>query len=129
MDLNPDNFVVFGSAPLSIHGLRPQIGDLDVVARGDVWEHVSLIGTPIKGEYSGDLGWQVGDGHIQFFERWIDDRWDTDTLIDEADIFDGVRFAPLVAVLRYKEQLQRPKDLADITAIKNRLAAGTPGDA
>lgn len=124
LDLDPDHFVIFGSAPLAIHGLRTRISDLDVVARGDVWRRVSIIGTPIKGEYSGDLGWQLGNGHIEFFDRWITDDWDTDALIDGADIFGGIRFASLTEVLRYKEQLKRPDDLADIAAIEARLAAG-----
>jgi hypothetical protein len=123
MNLNPDHFVIFGSAPLAVHGLRTRISDLDVVARGDVWRRVSIMGTPIKGEYSGDLGWQVGDGHIQFFDRWITDEWDTGALIDEADVFGGIRFASLTDVLRYKERLKRPNDLADIAAIKERLDA------
>lgn len=33
-NLERDNFVIFGSAPLLAHGIRRNIHDLDVVARG-----------------------------------------------------------------------------------------------
>lgn len=123
MNLNPDNFVVFGSAPLLVHGIRASINDLDIVARGEVWQYVSMIGVPATGSYSGDRTWRFLDGDIQFSERWITSDWDTDALIDNAEIIDGIRFATLVDVLHYKEILRRPKDAPDIKALRERLGS------
>src|SRR5882757_6211449 len=44
LDLDRRDFVVFGSGPLLAHGLRQRISDLDVVARGSVWQRVSEYG-------------------------------------------------------------------------------------
>lgn len=121
MDVNPNDFVIFGSAPLLAHGLRTTVSDLDVVARADVLRRVSSTGTPARGTYSGDRVWQFNGGTLQFSERWITSRWDTDALIDNAEIIDGLRFVPLADVLRYKEELQRPKDEADIAALRTHL--------
>jgi len=102
------------------------VRDLDVVARGAVWERVSADGIPSTGTRSGDRAWQFCEGRLQFFERWITRDWDTDELIDNAEIIDGLRFAPLVEVLRYKEKLLRPKDVADIRALRDHL--GRPAE-
>ncbi len=54
--------------------------------------------------------------------EWISaSRWNTDELIDEAEIIEGFRFASLQDVLRYKIALSRPKDLADIAKIARYL--------
>lgn len=125
LGLDPDHFVIFGSAPLLAHGLRARVRDLDVVARGAVWERVSVGGTPARGERSGDRVWQFCHGRLQFSEYWIPGDWDTDALIDNAEIIDGLRFAPLTEVLRYKEELNRPKDSADIRLLRRHLEAVT----
>ncbi len=67
------------------------------------------------------------EGRLQFFEHWITQDWDTEALIDNADIIDGLRFAPLMEVLRYKDELNRPKDAADIEVLRHHL--GLPADA
>lgn len=127
MGLDPDHFVIFGSAPLLAHGLRTRVSDLDVVARGAVWERVSADGTPALATRSSDRVWQFCQGRLQFSEHWITQDWDTDALIDNAEIIAGLRFAPLMEVLRYKEELKRPKDAADIEALRHHL--GLPADA
>ncbi|WP_433266115.1 hypothetical protein ACQPZF_39950 [Actinosynnema sp. CS-041913] len=126
MELDPAHFVVFGSAPLFVHGLRADVPDLDVLARGSAWEEVVRSGTPAVGEHTGDIVWQFCGGRIQFSERWISDDFDTDTLIAEADVFRGLRFARLSEVLRYKEEMHRPKDHEDITALRERLGDRIP---
>ncbi|MET9598220.1 MULTISPECIES: hypothetical protein [unclassified Streptomyces] len=45
--------------------------------------------------------------------------WSTDQLIDEADVIDGVPFMRLGDILRWKIAAGRPKDHADITAIRH----------
>lgn len=124
--LDPDHFVVFGSAPLLAHGLRSEVRDLDVLARGEVWRKVSEAGELAKGTITGDEVRQFCDGRIHFTERWISPEWDTDKLIDEADIFDGLRFARLSEVRRYKDDLARAKDSTDRRRLRELLTAGCP---
>ena len=121
MDLDPGQFVLFGSAPLLAHGLRTTIRDLDVVARGDVLAWAKRAGTPGVGACSGDPVWQFGHGRIQFSAGWITPRWDVDELMDGADVIGGLRWARPEDVLRYKLELLRPKDLADIAKIRAHL--------
>ncbi|MGH4011288.1 MAG: hypothetical protein ACRDTH_24530 [Pseudonocardiaceae bacterium] len=115
--LDRDNFVLFGSAPLLAHGLRRDIRDLDVVARGHAWRHVSARGIPGFGAVSGDPVAHFWGGRIQFSRGWISPDWDPDELIDSAEMIEGLRFARLTDVLAYKQVLGRPKDLVDIRRI------------
>jgi hypothetical protein len=121
LDLDPHQFVIFGSAPLLVHGLRETVRDLDVVARGEVIACARQTGTPAIGAHSGDPVWQLGDGRLQFSAGWITSSWNTDDLIANAELVGGLRFARLSDVLRYKMELRRPKDLADIERIQSHL--------
>jgi hypothetical protein len=117
LDLDRRNFVIFGSGPLLAHGLRQQIRDLDIVARGPVWRRVCQYGAPATGEINGAPLAVFCGGLIQFSQGWISEDWDGDALIDRGEIVQGLPFAQLTDVLAYKQDLRRPKDLADIQAL------------
>jgi hypothetical protein len=119
LDLDHRDFVIFGSGPLLAHGLRKRIGDLDVVARGPVWQRVSEYGCPGIGRLNGAPMALFWDGRIQFSRGWISDDWDADDLIDRAEVIHGLPFAQLSDILAYKQVLLRPKDLPDIAAVRN----------
>ncbi|MCW2914581.1 MAG: transcriptional regulator, AraC family [Actinomycetia bacterium] len=121
LELERDDFVIFGSGPLLTHGIRRSVRDLDVVARGTAWRRVSELGVPAVGAISGDQTVHFWGGRIQFSQEWISKVWDTDDLIDRAEIIEGLRFAQLTDVLAYKQMLMRPKDLADIQALTELL--------
>lgn len=121
LKLDPDQFVIFGSAPLLAHGLRTTVHDLDIVARGDAMALARRTGTLGVGTYSGDPVWHLHNGRIQVSAGWITNRWSADHLIDNAEIIDGLRFAQLRDVLRYKQDLLREKDLTDIAKIQSYL--------
>ena len=130
MDLDPDNFVIFGSGPLLAHGLRRRVGGLDTVACGRTWEHVRGLGVRTVVPPSGTEMIQLWHGLIEVSPEWITPRWDANELIDQADVIDGLRFARLEQVLAYKRLLRRPKDLRDITVLEAALGrdrvAGKP---
>ena len=105
LELERDDFVIFGSAPLLAHGLRQRVSDLDVVARDAAWRRASELGSPAV---------YLAHGRIQIFSEWISKAWNTDELIDCAEVIQGLRFARLADVLAYKQVLLRPKDMADI---------------
>jgi hypothetical protein len=117
LDLDRNDFVIFGSAPLLAHGLRQSIRDLDIVARGAAWRRASELGVPAVGMISGGPAVHLCGGRIQVSQKWISTCWDTDDLIDRAEIIQGLRFAPLADVLAYKCILMRPKDIVDIQAL------------
>lgn len=117
--LDRDDFVLFGSAPLLANGLRTEIRDLDVVARGDAWRYAWQHGFRGVGGISGDDVAQFWGGRIQFSRRWMSPARGPDELIDTAQVVDGLRFALLEDVLAYKRHLLRPKDVADIGVISS----------
>lgn len=129
ISLPADDFVVFGSGPLLVHGLRARIGDLDVVARGAAWDALAAHVPPTR----------APSGHgrmirlvIEVADRWLP-GWDTDRLIGAAEWHHGLPFAPLAAVQRSKRATARPKDAADLAALADALTSrvwvdrGEPG--
>jgi hypothetical protein len=120
-ELDRRDFVIFGSGPLLAHGLRDEIEDLDVVARGEVWGRVVEVGERGAGEVNGARLAMFRDGRIQFSEGWISKDWDADDLINRAEMIEGLPFAPLADVLKYKLELRRPKDRSDIEALESLL--------
>ena len=120
-ELDRNDFVIFGSGPLLAHGLRKEIEDLDIVARGAVWDRAVEYGTSEIAEINGARLAVFYDGLIQFSRGWISDDWDADELIDRAEMIGGLPFAPLADVLRYKRALRRPKDSDDIQALERVL--------
>ncbi|WP_433616066.1 hypothetical protein ACQP2P_13585 [Dactylosporangium sp. CA-139114] len=123
LELDSRDFVIFGSAPLLAHGVRTRVSDLDVVARGAAWERVCAHGLPVVGTINGAPMMRFEDGLIEFSRGWVSDDWNGDELIDRAEMIEGLPFAPLADVLRYKRTLNRPKDRDDIVAIERYLAA------
>lgn len=113
LDLPADDYVVFGSGPLLAHGLRTQLGDLDIVARGGAWRRLTAMSQPIP----------APSGHGQMVRLQIEaaDRWlrgfDTDDLIDGAERHAGIPFASLAQVCRSKRHTARPKDFTDLALI------------
>ena len=129
LDLDRSDFVIFGSGPLLAHGLRQRVGDLDVVARGRTWHRVAEYGLREAGAISGAPMALFWGGRIQFSPGWISQDWDTDDLIDRAELIQIDRaeplqwlpFAQLTDVLAYKQKLDRPKDRPDINALLDLL--------
>jgi hypothetical protein len=121
LELDPGDFVIFGSGPLLVHGLRRSVRDLDVVTRGATWRRVSQRGFPATGAISGTPMALFWGGLIQFSPEWISKEFDTDDLIDRAENIQGLPFAQLTDVLKYKQKLNRPKDRLDIEALLDLL--------
>ncbi|MEU6310292.1 hypothetical protein [Streptomyces sp. NPDC047014] len=118
--------MIAGSGSLLVHGIRRQIGDLDVVARGAAWEVAGSFGTP----EDAPMGWARRIGlmgeTIEILDGWFD--YSVDSLIAEAEVVEGVRFMPLLRVMEWKSRLVaggvgRDKDLHDIAGIRAYLEA------
>lgn len=118
------------------HGLRDDIADLDVLARGRAWQQALAHDdyTLSLGPHSDELMLNFFGGDIEISEHWVDRSWDVDQLIDTADIIDfdtadgsvGLRFAELSTVWGYKRGLNRPKDQPDLLAMKPLLRRRHP---
>ncbi|MFI9807443.1 hypothetical protein ACIHEJ_24285 [Streptomyces sp. NPDC052301] len=64
---------------------------------------------------------------IEIMDRWTE-GWSTDRLIDDADVIEGVPFMRLGDILRWKIAAGRPKDRADVGAVR-RLYPVRAGEA
>ena len=130
LGLEPEDFVIFGSAPLYVHGYRSALRDLDIVARGEAWERARETGSPTVGTITGAEAAQFWGEKITVYRDWISPLWDVHDLIRRADVISGLRFAPLADVLAYKLMLRRPKDITDIQRFAQRnlrAQAALPG--
>ncbi|MAF20075.1 MAG: hypothetical protein CMI55_00125 [Parcubacteria group bacterium] len=123
LNLPKGKYAVFGSAPMCIRGLR-ECRDLDVIVTEDLFN-----------EYSKKEGWEtkkteksvyLDNNGIEFWKDWGPDwapegQWDIQTLIDEAEIIDGLPIVRLKEVLKWKSVLRREKDLKDLKLIEGYL--------
>jgi len=116
LELPPEDFAVFGSGPLMARGWR-ESRDLDIVARGAAWEKAKKVG--VQG-FTADGAVKYVVGPIEIFDSWAPGQWDVNGLIDGAEMIDGVRFASLADVIKWKQLMGRPKDLEDIKLIEDR---------
>ncbi len=105
------HYAVFGSGPLLVRGLIPDVGDLDVLVRGPAWSTAAEHGQVIRLDaYDIDVI-SVDGGALTFGRTWGIGSFDVDTLIDTADIIDGIPFVTLDHVIVYKRMANRPKDV------------------
>jgi hypothetical protein len=119
--LPPEDFAVFGSGPMMARGIK-ESHDLDIIARGAAWSLAQALGQQKKGGYGGNKI-VLADGLIEIFDSWGPDEWDTDWLIDTAEVIEGIRFVTLQNVLKWKKLMGRPKDIEHIGLIETYLAA------
>jgi hypothetical protein len=111
---------VVADGVLSFVGAVEEAGDLDVLARGAAWgqaqeleriEHLQEWGATVA-----NMGSCIAVG-----TRWAIGEVDSDALIDGAELFAGLPFASLGAVVAYRRISDRPKDPAHIEIIERRL--------
>ncbi len=116
----PDGeWVVHSSAVMLLHGLIPNAGDLDLIARGPAWDLALRLGEPVAG--SEDLCVRLG-GNVEIWSGWLGQ--DIDALIGGAELVDGVPCVTLSEVLRFKLSMSRPKDRPHIALLRERLRLG-----
>jgi hypothetical protein len=118
LKLPADKFAVFGNGPLSVRGLKDAI-DLHIIVKKDVWDVLDR-----KFMARNNFG-AIILGNIEVVRdmlQWFDDL---DTLIDDADIIDGIRYVKLEHVLKWKKEMNREKDKNDIKIIEEFLKART----
>ena len=119
LELPIGDYAVFGSGPLIIRGVIEAANDLDLVSRGEAWDRARAIGEMVTlSEHDVEVA-SFLDGAITVGASWAYGDIDIDALIDTAEIIDGLPFARLEFVVRYKRAAARPKDVEHL-----RLLAG-----
>jgi hypothetical protein len=128
LGLEVGDHVVFGSAPLFVHGLKDSLRDVDVVARGRAWRQVEELGR--QGVLIGPEPPPSGRGRvfrhrevpIEIFDEWTTPFVDVDDLIASAELVGGIPFVPVGAVLAWKAMSNREKDRLDYEAVTGRTS-------
>jgi hypothetical protein len=121
LDLPEGSYIVFGSCPLAAVGIR-ESSDVDLFISEDLWQHLT------------DDGWQQveKEGDDKPLEHTVFDahtNWDFGNynptlgeLLETAFVIDGVPFASLDEVRKWKSASGRPKDLKDLEMIDEYLS-------
>ena len=117
LNLPEGDFAIFGSGPLIVREIVPASNDLDIICRGRAWDYIRGVGeAEYLTEYNVDIV-TMFDGSLTFGNRWGIGAFDTDELIDNAEIIDGLPFVRLEYVAKYKKISKRPKDLQHLEAL------------
>ena len=122
LNLPIGEYVVFGSGPLGAHGIR-ESRDIDLLITTKLYEDLKKQGWEEK-EWS-DGGYYLFKNDVEADDSWRYGSYSPkpETIIAQARIIEGVPFAPLTEVLKWKKAYGRSKDLADIELIQNYLSA------
>ncbi len=113
------DYAIFGSGPLAIRGVIPACADLDVVCRGATWKEVQLLGeTELLPEYGVNIV-ALPESPITFGTEWGIGDVDIDELIDTAETIDGLLFAQLKFVVRYKMIRGNVQDRLHLEALEH----------
>jgi hypothetical protein len=112
------DFAVFGSGPLLVRGVLDEAHYLDVLCRGEAWERARAIGERTFLPDPGVEVYAIAGGKVTFGDRWAIGSFDTDRLIDSADMIDGIPFVRPEHVVRYKTIANRPRDIAHLERLR-----------
>ena len=126
LGLPAGHYAVFGSGPLAVRGIIATPSDLDVLCRGPAWEAALSLGPLVALAEHGISVVSLFDGAITMGTSWAIGDFDTDLLIDTAEIVDGLPFVGLEHVVAYKRLARRPKDLEHLDSLARHQAAALP---
>ncbi|MFA6416042.1 MAG: hypothetical protein WCW56_00970 [Candidatus Paceibacterota bacterium] len=123
LNLPIGSYVVFGGGPMSARGIK-EAHDIDILTTPEIYEKFKKEGWEEKTASSGS-NFLIKDDY-ELFRDWnfsfANYNPDPQKVIAEADIIDGVAFASLDEVRRWKSAFAREKDLVDIKLIDDFLA-------
>ncbi len=116
LNLPKDSCVVFGSCPLTVAGLR-EAKDIDLLVSKEVFTKLKKAGWRELRKSSNDkpLVYDVFEAH----NNWNFSPYSPtlEQLLSSATTIDGIPFASLKEVRKWKIASGRPKDLIDVRLI------------
>ena len=123
LNLPLGKYMVFGSLVLEIHGIR-NAKDIDLLINEELYKQLRKSGWKRKWNFKRVLTSKaVKKGNVEGFTnmKWRNYRYETQYLIDNAELIDGIPFMKLTDYLEYKKHLPRKKDKDDVILIENFL--------
>jgi hypothetical protein len=114
LKLPPGSFVVVGSGPLAALGLR-QANDIDLLVSRTVYARLKSAGWK-EHIYPSTQDTGLAHGDFEVVTSWHGTK--LEDLVDSAVWLDGIAFAHLREVTKWKAKMAREKDLKDLQLIQ-----------
>lgn len=119
LELPVRDYAIFGSGPLLVRGIIEDTNDIDIVCRGDAWQHAQELGEIVYlDEYDVDVV-SIDNQRITIGTSWGIGDFDIDELIDTAEEINGLPFVKLRHVIEYKMLANRPKDIVHLEQLES----------
>lgn len=121
LGLPTGSYIVFGSCPMALAGIR-ESADIDLLVSPELFQSLREQGwrEVVKSENDKPLVKGDFEAHAQW--NFSSYQPTLDHLLESADIQQDVPFASLTEVRKWKQSSGRPKDIADIKLIDEYLA-------
>jgi hypothetical protein len=117
LNLQYGSYIVYGSAPFAILGIR-EVNDIDLLVSEELYSELQRKGWKrvYKGPKDEPLTFDIFDAH----KSWSFSPYapTLQQLLSRAFEIEGVPFATLEDVKKWKEASERPKDIEDLKLIK-----------
>lgn len=119
-DFPAGSYIVFGSCPMALAEIR-QSSDIDMLVTPELYQELAQKGWKKIVKAPGDEPLTSGD--FEAHTNWSFSSYQPtlDHLLNTATVVDGVPFASLEEVRKWKQSSGRPKDLTDIELIDDYL--------
>jgi predicted nucleotidyltransferase len=114
LKLPKSGYVIFGSGPLSVRGIR-ESNDIDILVAQDLWEKLAK-------EHRPDNRRTIKIGSVEIYKDWKPWFDDARELFRDSELINRRRFVRLKYVILWKEAFNRDKDKKDLILIKEYLA-------
>ena len=98
LKLPTGDYAIFGSGPLLVRGIIENTNDIDIICRGDAWQHAQELGELVYlEEYDVDVV-SIDNQRITIGTSWGIGEFDIDELIDTAEEIDDLPFAGVISI-------------------------------
>ena len=115
LNLPKEEFVIYGSAPMVLRGLKEKNNDLDVLVKDSVWEKLSIkYPNNINGDY-------IDINGVSFTHTDMNLLGDMDDVIRSSDVIDGFHILSLAETKKWKEKVGGERHLNDAKIIEEYL--------
>lgn len=112
LNIPKEEFVIYGSAPMVLRGLKEKNNDLDVLVKDSLWEKLSVkYPNNINGDY-------IDVDGVSFTHNGKDFLGDTEDVINKSEIIDGYHILSLAETKKWKEKVGGERHLNDVKIIE-----------
>ena len=120
LNLPKNEYVILGSGPLVIRGLRGNNHDIDILVTKKLWNKL-IKEYPVKIKEVKDKKREfMKVGNISISYPWDDSNL-LKNVFETADVVEGYKFASLEDMKLWKSYIGRDKDIEDVKLIEQYL--------